>query len=322
MTPTCEACEGALPIEADASLPAYSVCLRLVQRSMQQLKTERVRLAYDWVPLWRSVVSLAAFVVSRIAELRQLSSSAHRIDSLIASIFVILSYPAFWGEHFFVDSRTSALLHYEILHAESTLAALADLLGLSYSSTTNSPLLGSLHAAHVSSPESRRSSHIGTSMMSINAAGLFPLTSPVGSYANGAATSGGPSSSSSSTTAISIAAECVSNIRTSILHFKRAIEVGAPSHVSASTNSSTDSPQEPPPPRVDLSEVDPDEIIRVVEANLSSLELIESSAMHDLRRGEVASSGMGASGQEAYFRMLTQVVSRDVLALIPMSCDG
>lgn len=66
-----------------------------------------------------------------------------------------------------------------------------------------------------------------------------------------------------------------------------------------------------------MDEVDPEEILRIIEANLGGVELIESAAMGDLRRGEV-----GDVGLESYFKGLTGTVCGDALALIPLKNDS
>jgi hypothetical protein len=63
-----------------------------------------------------------------------------------------------------------------------------------------------------------------------------------------------------------------------------------------------------------IDEVEADEILAVIEANLGGVELIGSAAMMDLRKGEW-------SGQESYFRGLSGVVCGDALALIPLKAE-
>jgi hypothetical protein len=66
--------------------------------------------------------------------------------------------------------------------------------------------------------------------------------------------------------------------------------------------------------------LDPDEILRVVEANLGGLELLESGAMGDLRRGDVANAAAastGSGGQKLFFDELMTFVAQDVLKLVP-----
>ncbi|ORY91636.1 hypothetical protein BCR35DRAFT_328230 [Leucosporidium creatinivorum] len=206
----------------------YIVCLRLVQRIMQQLKTEKARLAYEWTPVWRSILSLAGFVVSRIDDLRLLSNN---VDTLISQIFIVLSYPAYWGEHFFPTSHASALLHYELLHADATLSALSDLLGISSVSTP-----------HLS-PNPGSQATLGPSPARANIFALSPaktsFSSIAGSHGRGARF---------------VATECISNVRSLITHLKVAIEGGAPGQA-----------------QVDMDEVDPEEILRIIEANLGEL---------------------------------------------------
>lgn len=191
----------------------------------------------------------------------------------------MLSYPAYWGEHFFPSSHASALLHYELLHADATLLALSGLLGISTISTPHlSPNPNSYPATLHASPVRSNS---------------FALSPAQTSFAHPSSTR--PSRGASRF----IATECIINLRSLITHLKAAIEAGHPSGS-------------------DLAEVEPHEILRVIEANLGGVELIESAAMGDLRRGEVGEVG----GLEAYFKGLTSVVCGDALALIPLRNEG
>lgn len=63
-----------------------------------------------------------------------------------------------------------------------------------------------------------------------------------------------------------------------------------------------------------MDEFDPSDILRIIEANLGGVELTESSAMADLRRGDV-----GDVDQEGFFKGLMGVVCADALALIPLN---
>lgn len=97
---------------------------------------------YDWVSIWRSILSLSSFIVSHDEELRVVSQ---KVDDLISQvrplllfhilltphlpqIFTTLSYAVYWGESFFPTTSTSVLLHYELLHADQILSSLSSLL--------------------------------------------------------------------------------------------------------------------------------------------------------------------------------------------------
>lgn len=339
---------------------------------MQQLKTERARIDYDWVTLWRSVLALANFVLARLDDLRQSATTANSnhlvVERLVSQIFVVLAYPVYWGEMFFPDARTAALLHYELLHAERTLVALSDrvLLPSTQSSTTR-------HVHHSSRNHSNNktgsgplfspSSHLVESRRALtthgqpHGFGYFASGGPQASLTSASFKSPngtGLSSSSSSSVNMSGGAsagagvqECVSNLRTALAHFKNALAAGRtrPTRegtVSSETRTGHDnisgqvvgaptkgSEAEVNSLDVDVEEawsgLDPDEILRVVEANLGGLELLESAAMLDLRRGDVANgvvggAGVGGTGSgsgEGFFGELLEFVTQDVLRLIP-----
>ncbi|SCZ98558.1 BZ3500_MvSof-1268-A1-R1_Chr7-1g09200 [Microbotryum saponariae] len=342
----------------------FIVCLRLIQRILQQLKTERIRLVYDWVTVWRSILSLAGFVVSQIEILRLVST---QIDDLISQIFILLSYAAYWGETLFPTSEGSALLFYELLHADETLKALSDLLGIS-----SIPLPPSSFSASSEDAGSRRSSSsVFANPRTLAAIQATPLMKPsplmldpttfFGGYATGDSGSGsgsglkppGPSSnasttasgtSGSSSTASSaepteasqshlakgfIATECVSNLHLARTHFINSIEAFKQGPLS-------------PLGKGEDPTLDPETIVAVIEDNLGGLELIESSAMGDMRKGianmggvvrtipsvgamakGTGTTGVGANGEEAelsgapgWERSMMVVVCKDVLSIL------
>ncbi|KAK4056590.1 hypothetical protein OIO90_002438 [Microbotryomycetes sp. JL221] len=268
----------------------YIVCLKLVQRLMQQLKTERVRLDYDWVIVWRSVLGLAGFIVSNVDDLRTTST---QVDSLISQIFIILCYAAYWGEQFLPDSRASALLYYELLHADSTLEALARLVGAGSLSpngaaspvmTANSrPPFGSNHPRDSISGSSlsanwNKVSNLG-SLLSPKADTRTPTSPELNGSLNGRA----PASTAF------LATECIFNIRSILEHLKPQIHT--------------------------IADVSPEDLLRVIERHVGAIELVESSLMMDMRRGE--SSGSGSTSDQ-YFTSLVSVACGDTLRLIPL----
>ncbi|GAA6004665.1 hypothetical protein JCM11491_002185 [Sporobolomyces phaffii] len=107
---------------------SYSIALRLLQRTMQYLKSEKLRLEYDWVVVWRLILTLSSHVVTRIRDLR---ASNDHVDELISQIFVTMSYAAYWGEQFLPSSFAHAQLHYELGESDAVLSSLSDLLGIS-----------------------------------------------------------------------------------------------------------------------------------------------------------------------------------------------
>lgn len=59
------------------------IALRLLQRTMQQLKSEQIKLEYDWVVVWRSILTLSSFVVTHVRDLRTMSD---QVDNLISQV--------------------------------------------------------------------------------------------------------------------------------------------------------------------------------------------------------------------------------------------
>lgn len=172
----------------------YIVCLKLIQRIMQQLKTERVRLNYDWVSLWRPILALSAFIVSKIEDLRLANDC---MNDLISQIFIVLSYAEYWGDSFLPSTTASVLLHYELLHADSVLDQLGDLLGLPVVADSG------ISSPRLQPPTPNRSTFFSTSPRRTH-------------FGLGMLARDGPPSL--------FAAECVTNVRQSIAFFSSAID--------------------------------------------------------------------------------------------------
>ncbi|GAA5918518.1 hypothetical protein JCM6882_001364 [Rhodosporidiobolus microsporus] len=271
----------------------HIIALRLLQRILQQLKTEKVRLDRDWVIVWRSILALSSFVVGRIAELRTISD---KVDTLISQIFITLCYAAYWADAILPDPSAQAHLHYELLHADSTLSSLSDLLGISSiaspvvpapasSSTTSLPTYNRrdtpTRATFFSALSPTRSSFGSLGPPSISPISASSLTSLGGSGSGG--TGGG-----------FVATECISSLRSATTFFS--------SHINQLrlTKPASDDP------------IEPAEILAVIERNLGGVEMIESAAMGDLRRF----AAEGSAGMESYFAELVGVVCEDTLRLM------
>lgn len=91
---------------------------------------------YDWVPLWRALLSLSNFLLTNLDKLR---AHSEETDDLISQIFIVLSFPCYWGDSF-LTTQASGQLYYELLHSESIFTELSDALGItSYASPLGSP---------------------------------------------------------------------------------------------------------------------------------------------------------------------------------------
>lgn len=274
-----------------------------------------LRIGRDWVVVWRTLLSLASFVVVHHAELRPLEGSS--LDPLISQLFVTLAYAAYWSEQLLPDPATQARLYYELLHADETLSALSDLLGIS----SVTPLSSSAPNSGAASPTaakpppsastypylSRRETASQSGFLSLHS--TLSSSSPSGlrpssrhgddrvSVANGA---------KDRSDARFVATECIANLRSTITFFsghiaayreaKRVKDANSwwPSRRARSA-SIVAAPASAPLGRATGADsaataseaedhLEPDEILSVVEANLGAVELIESAAMGDLPR--------------------------------------
>ncbi|BGO98531.1 hypothetical protein NBRC10513v2_002925 [Rhodotorula toruloides] len=258
----------------------YTIALRLLQRIFQQLKTEKLRIARDWVVVWRAMLSLASFIVTHSLELRQ---NSVKLDTLISQLFITLSYAAYWGEQILPNSAAQARLHYELLHADETLDALSDLLGISSVATPAVTPPGSSNGS-VLPPLNRRDTPTRSTFFTLSqfspTKSSFRSSSSLGVGTGGTGTGDG-----------FVATECIANLRSSITFFSN--------HINALrlTKGAED-------------ELEPDEILGVIERNLGGVELIESAAMGDLGRfaGEEVAGG--------FFEELVGVACEDTLRLL------
>ncbi|CDR43369.1 RHTO0S08e00826g1_1 [Rhodotorula toruloides] len=258
----------------------YTIALRLLQRIFQQLKTEKLRIARDWVVVWRAMLSLASFIVTHSVELRQNSG---RLDALISQLFITLSYAAYWGEQILPNSAAQARIHYELLHADETLDALSDLLGISSVATPSVTPPGSSNGS-ILPPLNRRDTPTRSTFFTLSqfspTKSSFRSSSSLGVGTGGSGTGDG-----------FVATECIANLRSSITFFSN--------HINALrlTKGTED-------------ELEPDEILGVIERNLGGVELIESAAMGDLGRfaGEDIAAG--------FFEELVGVACEDTLRLL------
>ncbi|GAA5986619.1 hypothetical protein JCM10908_003826 [Rhodotorula pacifica] len=331
----------------------YTIALRLLQRVFQQLKNEGCKLDRDWVIVWRTLLSLASFIVSHRSELRKLDSS---LDPLISQLFVTLAYAAYWSEQLLPDAATQARLYYELLHADETLSALSDLLGISsvapLSSSTSPSSSGAASPTKTAAPApvstypylSRRETANHSGFLSLHS--TLSSSSPSGlrghaGSSNGAGGAGanGYANGNGKENARFVATECIANLRSTITFFsghiaafkeaKRVKNANSwwPSrrNRSASTTAgdSTAGVQAAGAGE-DEDHLEPDEILSIVEANLGSIELIESAAMGDLPRYasemDLASASGSPGASEAhnarFWKEIVEIACRDTIALL------
>lgn len=243
------------------------------------------------------MLSLASFIVSHSLELRGFSD---KVDTLISQLFITLAYAAYWGAQILPSTRAQAELYYELLHADQTLSALSDLLGIS---SIASPVVNqSGHAASAgtfSQLYNRRDTPTRNNFFALHVSPTKSWFSGAGGLAaagagGGAGPAGGPRFGG--TGAGFVATECVSNLRSIVTFFS--------GHINQLrlTKPASD-------------EVEPDEILGVIERELGGVELIESAAMGDLRR-YAAEEGTTGGATQAYFRALVEVACQDTLRLM------
>jgi hypothetical protein len=225
------------------------------------------------------------------------------------------------------DPATQARLYYELLHADESLSALSDLLGISSVSSPPPPLssLSSAPNSGAASPTTAKSPVSTYPYLSRretgNQSGFLSLHSTLSSSSPSGFRQlreggGGDHGSAYSTTASAkgkenarfVATECIANLRSTVTFFsghiaafreaKRLKDANSwwpPRRYRSSSSAApapgggvADSSPAATTATASASEaedhLEPDEILSVVQANLSSIELIESAAMGDLPR--------------------------------------
>lgn len=229
-------------------------------------------------------------------------------------LFITLAYATYWAAQLLPSPTAQAELFYEILHADHTLSALSDLLGissvapapprLSMSAGGTTPTGGSFPAKSAAAPGSRTSGGglLAWQGTSPPRPGLSPSPSPSASSRPG-------------TGAGFVATECISNLRSIVTFFSAPIaELRAEKRRKAAARGGDDD-----------DHVEPDELLRVIRDNLGGVELIESAAMGDLPPRSEAGAGVGAGARErrgrgegegAYWRRLGEVACADTLRLM------
>lgn len=129
---------------------------------MHALKTTRLRLAYDWSPLWAALLSLATFLAVKFDDLHAHARLGDLVDAVRCCLVSILctyictqvlltfDFAAIWGEAtFFSQADAGILLYYELLRHADTVRQLAARASIARqrSASNLSSLVNHLHAA-------------------------------------------------------------------------------------------------------------------------------------------------------------------------------
>lgn len=312
----------------------------------------------DWVVVWRTLLSLASFIVTHRAELRQQLEDSP-LDALISQLFVTLAYAAYWSEQLLPDPATQARLYYELLHADESLSALSDLLGISSVSpplsSSSAPNSGAASPTTTTTKSpvstypylSRRETGNQSGFLSLHSTLSSSSPSGLRQLREGGGGGGGYSTATATAkgkeNARFVATECIANLRSTITFFSGHIAAFREAKRLKEANSwwpprrYRSSSSSPPPPGGGVAEssqaaaaaaseaedhLEPDEILSVVQANLGSIELIESAAMGDLpryanERSDLFDGGGGGGGDDARFwKDVVEIACSDTISLL------
>ncbi|KAI9839570.1 MAG: hypothetical protein M1819_002196 [Sarea resinae] len=100
----------------------YSNCVGLLLRIISFLTRSRIRLAYHWSELWRSLLSLIRFLTTYAADIKPLSDVGRLLDGLVNVIAFALSA----GDAFLPDAASYDDLFYKLVEAGDTLVRFRD----------------------------------------------------------------------------------------------------------------------------------------------------------------------------------------------------
>lgn len=105
----------------------YILCLGVILRVISFLSRSRLRLAYHWSELWRTLLSFFRFLVTYANDVKTLPKYAELVDDLVDLIALSLSN----GEAFLPDSASYDDLFYKIVETGEILAKFRDAFELS-----------------------------------------------------------------------------------------------------------------------------------------------------------------------------------------------
>ncbi|KAF2005067.1 DUF1741-domain-containing protein [Amniculicola lignicola CBS 123094] len=112
----------------------YTLCLGILLRVLSYLSRAKVRIAYHWAELWRSLLAFFKFLTTYSDDIRSIYRSSEMIDNLVNLLAFTLSN----GENFLPDPASYDDLFYKLVEAGDILAKFRDAFGLSEQSGKSS----------------------------------------------------------------------------------------------------------------------------------------------------------------------------------------
>ncbi|KAF2866097.1 hypothetical protein BDV95DRAFT_211991 [Massariosphaeria phaeospora] len=105
----------------------YILCLGVLLRLMSYLSRAKVRIAYHWSELWRTLLSFFRFLTTYVDDVKSVYRSSTMVDLLVN----LLAFALTKGENFLPDPASYDDLFYKLVETGDILAKFRDAFGLS-----------------------------------------------------------------------------------------------------------------------------------------------------------------------------------------------
>ncbi|KAF2829699.1 DUF1741-domain-containing protein [Ophiobolus disseminans] len=105
----------------------YSLCLGILLRILSYLSRAKVRLAYHWSEVWRTLLSFVRFLMTYESDVKSNYKSSEMINALVSLLAFALSS----GENFLPDPASYDDLFYKLTESGDVLVKFRDAFGLS-----------------------------------------------------------------------------------------------------------------------------------------------------------------------------------------------
>lgn len=117
-----------------AMLMGSRLCMGVILRIVSLLGRSRVRIAYHWSELWRSLLSFMRFLTTYASDIKGLPHHVAMVDSLVNVLALSLST----SESFLPDPASYDDLFYKVVETGDILTKFRDIYGLTKTSSASS----------------------------------------------------------------------------------------------------------------------------------------------------------------------------------------
>ena len=122
-------------------LTSASLCLGVLLRILSYLSHTKVRIAYHWSEVWRTLLSFFRFLTTYVDDIR----SIHRSPNMVELLVNLLAFALSSGENFLPDPASYDDLFYKLVETGESLAKFRDAFDLGSSSSMQTLVNVSAH---------------------------------------------------------------------------------------------------------------------------------------------------------------------------------